>query len=105
VADDQPGKKLARINQLCKEFAETLRKFPFKHKMDEAKAKAFLNGVRDVLQAHTIKLESPEPKKIQMWEPEDLPPVDPEKNKAALEAAREALRRRGKDGGTRDTVN
>ena len=79
-----------------------LRKLPFDNKMDEAKARSFLSGIRDVLSAKKVSLESPNPARPPLWEPEQRTKVDPEQTKAGLEAARRVLRE-GTDGKQSDT--
>ena len=94
---DTPDKKLRKIHELCLEFAEMLRKLPFDNKMDEAKARSFLSGIRDVLSAKKVSLESPNPARPPLWEPEEQAKVDPEQTRAGLEEARRVLRE-GTDG-------
>ena len=94
---DTPDKKLRKIHELCLEFAEMLRKLPFENKMDEAKARSFLSGIRDVLSAKKVSLESPEPTRPPLWEPGKQAKVDPEQTRAGLEEARRVLRE-GTDG-------
>ena len=74
-----------------------LRRLPFDNKMDEAKARSFLSGIRDVLSAKKVSLESPNPARPPLWEPEEQAKVDPEQTRAGLEEARRVLRE-GTDG-------
>jgi hypothetical protein len=93
MTNDREARKLKKIHLLCVEFAETLKKFPFRNKMDEAKARSFLSGIRDVLSAHTVKLESPKPARFPLWKPEEhVPTMDPEQTRAAFAEARRRLK-------------
>ena len=94
---ETPDRKLRKIHELCVEFAEMLRRLPFDNKMDEAKARSFLSGIRDVLSAKKVSLESPNPARPPLWEPEEQAKVDPEQTRAGLEEARRGLRE-GTDG-------
>jgi len=91
MADDRSAKKLRKIHLLCLEFAETLKNLPFANKTDEAKARSFLSGIREVLQAHTIKLEVSPPKKAPSWKPKKATHIDREVGKAGLKEARRRL--------------
>ena len=99
---ETPDRKLRKIHELCVEFAEMLRRLPFDNKMDEAKARSFLSGIRDVLSAKKVSLESPNPARPPLWEPEEQVKVDPEQTRAGLEEARRVLRE-GTDGKQSDT--
>ena len=94
---ETPDRKLRKIHELCVEFAEMLRRLPFDNKMDEAKARSFLSGIRDVLSAKKVSLESPNPARPPLWKPEEQAKVDPEQTRAGLEEARRVLRE-GTDG-------
>lgn len=91
---DRKDRKLKKIHILCQEFSEVLRKFPFHNKMDAAKAQSFLSGVRNVLQSYDAPVESTQPRRVPLWEGEEVEDVvDREQTKAFLEKARHRLRK------------
>ena len=85
-------KKLRKIHNLCMEFAEMLRKLPFDNKIDEAKARSFLSGIRDVLGARNVDLEVPRKPGTEFWEPDKTGPMDPEKQRKGIEEAHRIMR-------------
>ena len=92
-----PEKKLRKIHNLCLEFAEMLRKLPFDNKIDEAKARSFLSGIRDVLGARNVDLERPRRPGTEFWQPDKTRPTDPEQQRAGIEEARRVMRERTSD--------
>lgn len=90
-------KKLRKIHQLCLEFAEMLRGLPFDSKIDEAKARSFLSGIRDVLGAKNVDLERPPRVGPEWWRPDTTRPVDPEQQRMGIEEARRIMRERTSD--------
>jgi len=92
-----PEKKLRKIHNLCLEFAEMLRRLPFDNKIDEAKARSFLSGIRDVLGAKNVDLERPPRAGPEWWQPNKAGPMDPETQRAGIEEARRVMRERTSD--------
>lgn len=69
-----------------------LRKLPFDNKIDEAKARSFLSGIRDVLGAKNVDLERPPGARPEWWRPNGTGPMDPERQRAGIQEARRIMK-------------
>jgi len=74
-----------------------LRRLPFDNKIDEAKARSFLSGIRDVLGAKNVDLEVPRRPGTEFFEPDTTRPVNPEQQRTGIEEARRIMRERTSD--------
>ena len=79
-----------------------LRRLPFDNKIDEAKARSFLSGIRDVLGAKNVDLEA-QSRQPKYWQPDTEPRADPEDHKAGLREARRILKKGPDDADLRES--